>query len=185
MAYFCPTLHPLKVGGRQGLPPLSVRSTTSPEFQCASWSSHRSSYLVFLFVPCVRGEVCISRCLSYPHGHIGEPNGVAVGDLNGDRHVSMSLVADETIRADRGSLGNGDGTFQPAVTCSTASWRDSSCSPIWMKMTTPRCCCSGAPSAAQGKCLSSSEMAIEPAVSGDLRSSTSMPFFPHRWRFRS
>jgi hypothetical protein len=48
----------------------------------------------------------------------GHPTSVAVGDLNGDGKVD-AVVANTTVSSVGVLLGNGDGTFQPAVTYGT------------------------------------------------------------------
>ena len=46
---------------------------------------------------------------------LGNSTDIAAGDFNGDGNVDVALVGDDNLRV---VLGNGDGTFQPAITYS-------------------------------------------------------------------
>ncbi len=65
------------------------------------------------------GDGTFQPQITYPLG--GEPTAIVVGDFAGDGHLDLA-VADSNFPAGEVSvlLGNGDGTFQPAVTYASA-----------------------------------------------------------------
>ena len=73
-----------------------------------------------LFVP-LASAVKFASPVAYPTGALA-PNGVAVGDLNGDGHLDVVVANEDNPGTIAVLLGNGDGTLQPAVTYSAASW---------------------------------------------------------------
>jgi hypothetical protein len=59
--------------------------------------------------------------VAYPTG-ASAPNGVALGDLNGDGHLDVVVANSGVLGTVAVLLGNGDGTLQPAVTYAAGAY---------------------------------------------------------------
>jgi hypothetical protein len=78
----------------------------------------RNSLSLLLFVWTVLSPLWaqkFARPVPYPTGSLA-PNGVALGDLNGDGHLDLVVANSDLSGTVAVLLGNGDGTLQPAVT---------------------------------------------------------------------
>jgi hypothetical protein len=73
-----------------------------------------------LFSPATSAQTFLPP-VAYPTGALA-PNGVALGDLNGDGRLDVVVANTDSPGTIAVLLGNGDGTLQPAVTYAAGSW---------------------------------------------------------------
>jgi hypothetical protein len=73
-----------------------------------------------LFAPLASAQK-FAQPVPYTTGALA-PNGVAVGDLNGDGHLDVVVANEDDPGTIAVLLGNGDGTLQPPVTYAAGAW---------------------------------------------------------------
>ena len=78
------------------------------------------TFLCFLLSSAISAQTFQSP-VAYPTG-ASAPNGVALGDLNGDGRLDVVVANSDVLGTVAVLLGNGDGTLQPAVTYAAGSY---------------------------------------------------------------